>query len=198
MSVLQEFSLDNNKLIIVQDDCVSNPRVDFDNLGTFLDTQGNGDNTNFSFGRNYDSREDFIETGEEEVRKHFKDVAVILAVHKYQHSDVGYSTDYSYPYNCRWDSGTVGFIFATKKDIRENFGIKRVTKKYIEQTEKILKAEIETFSQWANGEVLGFRLENEDEEIIDSCYGFYGTDVETNGVLDHLREEWREVVKEAA
>ncbi len=198
MSVLQEFSLDNKKLLIVQDDCVSNPRVDFDNLGTFIDTQGNGDSTDFRFEGNYASREDFIEEGEAEIRKHFKDVAVVLAVHKYEHSGVGYSTNYSYPYNCRWDSGTVGFIFATKKDIRENFGIKRVTEKYVEQTENILSSEIETFSQWASGEIVGFRIEDEDGEIIDSCYGFYGTDIETNGVLDHVGEEWREIIKEAA
>ena len=193
---LQEFTLGNKTLKIVHDGFAENPR-EWDNLGTFIDTQGNGDNTNFRFEGNYDSREDFIEQGEKEIRKHFKDVAVVMAVHKYQHSGVGYSTSYGYPYNCRWDSGTVGFIFATKKDIRENWGIKRVTKEKIEHTEKILSSEIDTFSQWANGDIVGFELE-EDGEQTDSCYGFFGYDIEENGVLDHVGEEWKEIVKEAA
>ena len=193
---LQEFTLGNKKLIIVQSECNESPR-EWDNLGTFISSCGNGDNTNFNFEGNYNSRQDFIEQGEEEIRKHFKDVAVVMAVHKYSHSGVGYSTSNSYPYNCRWDSGTVGFIFATKKDIRENWGIKRVTQKYIEHTEKILSSEIDTFSQWANGDIVGFRIEKDGEET-DSCYGFFGYDLETNGVLDHVGEEWEEKIKEAA
>lgn len=193
---LQEFTLGNKKLIIVQDSGIESPRTEC-NLGTFIDTQGNGDNTNFRFEGGYSSRQDFIEKGEAEIRKHFKDVAVIMAVHKYEHSGVGYSTSYGYPYNCQWDSGTVGFIFATKKDIRDNWGIKRVTQKYIEHTEKILSSEIDTFSQWANGDIVGFRVEENGEEI-DSCYGFYGYDILENGVLDYAGEEWREVIKEAA
>ncbi len=192
---IQELTLGNKKLIIVQDSCSENPR-EWCNLGTFIDTQGNGDKTDFSFEGQYNSREDFIEKGEKEIRKHFKDVAVVMAVHKYQHSGVGYSTSNSYPYNCRWDSGTVGFIFATKKDIRENWGIKRVTQKYIEHTEKILSCEIDIFSQWANGDIVGYRIE-EEGEVIDSCYGFYGYDLLENGVLDYVGEEWRKVIEEA-
>lgn len=193
---LQEFTLGNKKLIIVQDSGIESPRS-WDNLGTFISTCGNGDNTDFRFGNNYESRQDFIEKGETEIRKYFKDVAVVMAVHKYSHSGVGYSTSNGYPYNCPWDSGTVGFIFATKKDIRDNWGIKRVTKKYIEQTEDILASEIETFSQWSNGDIVGFRIEENGEET-DSCYGFYGYDILENGVLDHIGKEWEEVIKEAA
>ena len=194
--ILQEFTLGNKTLKIVQDDCAENPR-NWCNLGTFINTQGNGDNTDFSFVGDYESRQDFIEKGEAEIRKHFKDVAVVLAVHKYSHGSVGYSTSYGYPYNCRWDSVTVGFIFATKKDIRENWGIKRVTQKYIEHTEKILSSEIDTYSQWANGDIVGFQLEEDGEET-DSCYGFYGYDILENGVLDYAGQEWEEVIKEAA
>lgn len=190
----QELTLGNKKLTILYDSEPQNPR-EWDNLGTFIDTQGNGDETDFIFKGGYGSRQEFIEKGIKEICKHFKDVGVIMPVHKYQHSGVSYSTSYGYPYNCRWDSGTVGFIFATKQDIRENWGIKRVTEKYIEYTQKILSDEIDTFSQWANGDVFGFTIE-ENGEVIDSCYGFYGYDFINNGLIGHAGKEWTEIVKE--
>ena len=78
--------------------------------------------------------------------------------------------------------------------------------------ENILKGAAKLYDDWAWGDVFGFKLEEcipmvkltredfeagkfeevEDEEEwneIDSCWGFYGNDFETNGMKDHLPEE---------
>lgn len=48
----------------------------------------------------------------------------------------------------------------------------------------ILKGEIKMLSQWANGEVYGFRI----DKLDDSCWGFYGDNHEESGLLETARE----------
>jgi len=191
MEALETHTLGNKTLEIHYDDSPESPR-EWDNCSTLILTNGNGDRTDFQFAGGYKSRQDFVEQGEAEIRKHFKDVAVCLPVNKYSHSGVGYSTSNGYPYNCQWDSGTAGFIVVTKAQIRERLGITRVTKPIIERAAEIASGEVDTFSQWASGDVYGFILKEDGEEK-HSCWGFYGSDIKTNGILDHIGQEWKEV-----
>ncbi len=134
----------------------------------------------------FDSRQDFIERGEQMVRKQLKDVVICKAVHLYNHSGISISTSYSYPYNCRWDSGTIGFLVVTKEDIRKNWNIKRVTQHYIDWAEELAESELNTLDQEIAGDVYGFVLYDEDGEVEDSCGGFYGSDLNENGMGDYL------------
>ena len=164
-----EFTLGNKKLEIDHCDIdMESPRENY-NLGTFVNIHepSNGDKTDFEFKGKAHSREQFIEQGIKQIKKHFKDVAIVLPVHMYKHSGSSYSTSHGFPYNCEWDSGTVGFVFATKEDIRKNFMVKRVTKKLINKTSEILSIEIDEFSLWANGETFGFTLSEDGKEIDD-------------------------------
>jgi|TARA_R110000851_G_scaffold281736_1_gene435207 hypothetical protein len=188
---LETHKLGNKTLEIHLSTHEESPR-EGNNCSTLILTDGCGDKTDFSFSGGYSSRQDFVEQGEIEIRKHFKDVAVCLSVNRYSHSGTGYSTSNEYPYNCQWDSGTVGFIVITKAQIREHLGITRITKSVIDTIEKFASGEVDTFSQWASGDVYGFVLKEDGEET-DSCWGFYGMDIKTNGILDHIGEEWKEV-----
>lgn len=130
------------------------------------------------------------------------DACVVLPLYMYDHSGITIKTT---PFDCRWDSGQIGFIFATRKQVRENYGVKLVTKKVRERVEKHLLGEVETYDQYVTGDVYGFKLktvsvladgDEEGEEETDSCWGFYGTDWKTNGIFDHVEgtfEEWVEV-----
>jgi hypothetical protein len=191
--LIKEFKIGNKTLKIVTDDHAESPRS-WDNLGTLVLHKSVGDITDFRFADDYSSEADVLERGPKEIAKHFGPIGAILPVYKYEHSGVCFSTT---PYSCKWDSGLAGFIFATKKDIRENWGIKRVTKARVEQVEKQLVSEVEVYSQWAEGDIVGFQLEEDGEET-DSCYGFFGQDVTTNGILDHLDEEWEPILKGVA
>lgn len=194
------FKKGNQILEIYQDNDPQSPRS-WDNFGSMVCFHGRyrlGDDDKHGLRSN-----DFSSWQE---MKQFIDkklkAEVILPIYMYDHSGLTIKTS---PFDCRWDSGQIGFIFVTKKQIRENFNVKRVTKELIDKSVKILEAEIETYDQYLTGDVYGFKLKTvsmladgneEGEEETDSCWGFYGTDWKTNGIFDHVEgkfEEWVEV-----
>jgi hypothetical protein len=61
-------------------------------------------------------------------------------------------------------------------------GITGVTYKSV--TQEQLKGTAKLFSDWAWGDVYSYTIENEDEDIIDSCCGFYGDDHKVSGLLE--------------
>lgn len=128
---------------------------------------------------------------EEYVRKN----AIILPLYLYDHSGLTMRT---YPFSCPWDSMQVGWIYVTKAKVREEYGVKRVTKKVRERVIAVLEAEVETYSQWLEGDVYGFVLEDTQGNHIDSCWGFYGTDWMENGMADHILEEYRYLLEKVA
>lgn len=108
---------------------------------------------------------------------------VALPLYKYEHSGIALATT---PFQCRWDSGQIGYIYTTKEKMRENWSIKRITEQKRQQAFKILESELEVFGQYISGEVYGFDIEDEDGNSVDSCGGFYGDDWANNGMLEHI------------
>ena len=130
-------------------------------------------------------------------------LVLIKMINLYDHSGLTVSTSSGYPYNDRWDSGTIGFIYVTKKTIFEECG--NITEEnWKERADKYLEGEMETYDQYLRGDVYGFKLtktvvkqeecphcgevirEYEEEVEDDSCWGFYGDCLEENGILDNL------------
>ena len=184
----------NRTLELIQEDCPESPR-EWDNLSKmiFASHRNLGDNHRVPFNDyDYEDRQDFITKGAEVVKKHIKDIAIIKAVHLYEHSGIAISTSMSGNFGCRWDSGTCGFVVVTKADIRKEYGVKRITAKTLAKAEAVLEAEVETLNLFIGSEIYYFNIENEDGEHEDSCGGFYGDDIKENGVLDHLGEEDKE------
>lgn len=115
----------------------------------------------------------------EKAKKMFYNDNVVLPVYMYDHSGITINTT---GFSCSWDSGMVGIIYVSKKKIREEFNIKRISSKLIEKVKKIMVSEIEELDQFLTGDVYGYTLTNtETGEEIDSCWGFYG--------LDYIKEE---------
>lgn len=101
--------------------------------------------------------------------------AIGLPVWLYDHSGTCYRAAEENPFSCPWDSGLFGFIFTTRAEIRQAFGVKRVTAEHIAKALEILKAEVAEYSAWANGEVYCYHVtDTETGEELDSCYGFIG------------------------
>jgi hypothetical protein len=75
------------------------------------------------------------------------------------------------------------------------YGGKIVTKKLKDRVTEYLKNEVETYDQFLTGDVYGYRVfkvENGEEEELDSCWGFYGEDEcidEGKGIMDYLLEK---------
>lgn len=75
-----------------------------------------------------------------------------------------------------WDSGQVGWIYCSREKAKKEFSRKRWSLALQKKVKDILTAEINTFDQLLSGDVYGFVIEDENENHIDSCWGFYGFD----------------------
>lgn len=58
---------------------------------------------------------------------------------------------------------------------------------YKEKLQKELKSSADLYSSWAWGDVYGFEVEYEKGQEIGSCWGFYGSDHEQSGLLEHAK-----------
>ena len=131
------------------------------------------------------------------------DLVLIKQINLYDHSGITISTSSGYPYNDRWDSCCVGFIYVTKKTIfKECGGI--TEENWKDRADEYLEGEVQTYDQYLMGDIYGYALtkkvihqekcphcgevirEYEDEEEADSCWGFYGDCLEENGILDNI------------
>ncbi|WP_064610844.1 hypothetical protein [Moraxella catarrhalis] len=88
---------------------------------------------------------------------------------------------------CRFDSGIIGFIYAEKEKIRQEFGVERITKEIEAKVAKQFERRLELQSQYLNGEVYCFFIYRvntaefekygehclERSEVLDSCTGYY-------------------------
>ncbi|WNL50818.1 hypothetical protein RPALISO_231 [Ruegeria phage RpAliso] len=117
-----------------------------------------------------------IETAESNAKALDK-ACVWLPVWCYEHSGIAYRAAPANPFHCPWDSGQVGYVFVSREDVRKEYGVKRISAAVKAKALEVLKAEVEEYSKYANGECYGFRvLDEEDGEELDSCWGFLGFD----------------------
>jgi len=94
-----------------------------------------------------------------------------------------------------WDSGQVGWTYATKEMIVKEYG-----KNKRKLAEKVLRGEVETFDQYLKGDVYGYIIQNSDGETVDSCWGFYGYEYcieEGKSMLKHEVEYYNKEEKMA-
>jgi hypothetical protein len=148
------------------DPFIGSPRDD-ENIGTF-----------FGFHRRYRSP-DAAPDADPQTAAHIatRSQNICLPVWLYDHSGTAYRAAEANPFHCPWDSGLFGFIYVSKADARKAFGVSRLTAATIEKVKAALRAEVEAYSAWANGEVYMWSVENEDGDTLDSVGGYIG-DVE--------------------
>ena len=142
---------------IFQDVDTENPRKEWDNLGVIACKH-----SRYELGdKEHDI--DFDET-DESLDKQMARFPVTLPLYLYDHSGITMNTT---GFSCEWDSGQVGFIYATSEAIKENFNVKRISKKLLAEVTKILVGEIETYDKYLTGEVFGYDTGD------DSCWGYF-------------------------
>lgn len=163
-----------------QDEDTQNPRTEWDNLGTIGHWHRRYVMGEVDLRKDHDSRESierFIQSIE-------KKGGVVLPIAMLDHSgitiwvgDGPHGSD-----SAGWDSGQVGYIWVEASKIRTEYSVKRITKKTREKVEEVLKSEVATFDAYLIGDVIGYVVTKDDEEI-DSCWGFFpdtdGTSFET-------------------
>lgn len=90
-------------------------------------------------------------------------------VYAYIHGNVAFGIE---SFNIRWDSGLIGFIYESKKSIREEFGVKRISSNLTDKITQRIKDELATLTDWANGTIYAVSI-SKDGEHLDSLSGIY-------------------------
>lgn len=156
---------------VVVDEYAENPR-EWDNFGKMIC---------FHNRYNLGDKHDFdIEEFKEFIEKNDKIIA--LPLYLYDHSGITISTS---PFSCQWDSGQVGYIYATYAEIKKEYGCKNITKEIKDKVLGLLKSEVETYDKYLTGEVYGYQIIDNSGEVTDSCYGYY---IEPDELIKEVKE----------
>lgn len=118
----------------------------------------------------------------------------------YEHGSVLYRLSKSgNPFSCPWDSGRAGSIFLKTADFlgenppRGKKGEIKYGKEFFPDIESAMfkAAEIicEEYTDWCNGNIYGYMIEDQNGDHLDSCWGFIG---DPN---DYVLQEGRAVLK---
>ena len=132
---------------------------------------------------------------------------VVLPLHLYEHSGMTMNTS---GFSCPWDSGQVGFIYVSRKTALKEYGYPELkepggwTAAKEQRCVEALQSEVEAYDQYLQGDVYGFEVEKlvypfeqpvadevdpDDDDLpwepTDSCWGFFGDDVEKSGMIEH-------------
>ena len=157
---------------VVQDNYPDSPR-EWENLGTmlcFTRKYNLGDSTDFNKNdfSNWDEvKEAIIENGGK----------YIAPLYLYDHGGISISIGsfIGKAPHAEWDSGQIGFIYTTEKDIAST-GIS------IDDIESALSNEVEIYDKYLRGETYGYKImeqntcptcHNIEREEIEACYGYY-------------------------
>lgn len=95
--------------------------------------------------------------------------AIILPLYLYDHSGITIST---IPFSCRFDSGQIGFVYCTKEDLK-SLGTNRKLGSRAKRAMKLIEAEVNEYDHYLTGEVYGYEICYDDDEVISSCWGYY-------------------------
>lgn len=181
--LVETIKLKNGQTLkVYQDDYAENPRTAWDNLAEF-----HFFHKRYNFGDETDIDPSDYESWEELAEANFHEDDIVVPVYMYEHSGITISTT---PFSCRWDSGQLGFAVISYKKIVWEYGTNLPENREIAR--RVLEGEVETLDQYLRGEVYTFDLVetsecdlgHEHEEIIESCCGFYGSDLEKNGLYE--------------
>jgi hypothetical protein len=160
-----------------------NPRVDYDNLGTMACFHGRYDLGDKGHGINHKDYNGWDEM-EKGIEKEFGP-CVILPIYMYDHSGITINTT---GFSCHWDSGQIGFIFISHKDIREEYGLKRVSEKKRKEIQNYLGREVEVYDSYLTGDIWGYQIEDKEGNYKDSCWDFIGD-------VDYCKKEAESMVE---
>lgn len=172
MEAVETKRIDNYLIEIFQDQSPESPRT-WDTLGTMVCQHRR---YNLGDKHDYDLREC---NSWFDVQKELGYPPIILNLYLYDHSGITISTK---PFSCPWDSGQVGFIFATEETLIKEYG--RVDEEIIKKAKSVLETEVETYDQYLRGDIYGYRISkisvcnhgHEHIEEVESCGGYYGED----------------------
>lgn len=114
---------------------------------------------------------------------------VILPLYLFDHSGLTMNTT---GFSCPWDSGQVGWIYMTKQTFLAETGWGESM--WPQRAIEMMQGSVKTYDQYLTGDAYGFQVyqnigtddEPEWEETDNSCWGFYGSDIEESGIAENV------------
>jgi hypothetical protein len=101
----------------------------------------------------------------------------VFGLEAYIHSGVSLALSHQGNFPDRqWDVSRLGLVFVAKS-----------TSRMRAKAEKLARGLLERWNHYLSGQVYGFEIENNQGEVIDSCWGFYGDYDEKDGALSEAR-----------
>ena len=179
------------ELKIEQDTDPMNPRTDWDNITTivcFHKRYELGDKTDYRT-EDYDSWDEL----KKQIKKDNK-VLLIKPLYMYDHSGITISTS---PFSCRWDSGQIGWVFISEKQLDIMCG--KDFKRDEETLNCITNSEVKNYDEFLTGNVYQYTIYeietcdkgHQHKSVVESCGSYYDEgDCKDEGlsVLQHLEE----------
>lgn len=110
----------------------------------------------------------------DEIEAHLREqysIFELLPLYLYDHSGITMSTN---AFSCPWDSGRVGFIFMTEETAQKEVSSSMTDAEHHVHARTFLDSEVRVYSQYIEGDVWYWMLEDEEGNVIDSCSGYYG------------------------
>jgi hypothetical protein len=187
-NLYKEIKLKEDHILqIFQDTWGESPR-EWSNLGTMAIFH-----RRYNFGDEVDFKSDDFNSWSEmgEYINKDLDAAVCIPIYMYDHSGITINCD---GFACPWDSGQVGYIYVSRQKLKDEYGVKRISNVMLERAEKALRREVHVMDQYITGDVYGFQVIKRylntngeiQEDIIDSCSGFYGENFKENGMMEYI------------
>ena len=122
------------------------------------------------------------------------DVLTYLPIYMYDHSGLAFKHT---PFDCQWDSGLLGWHYMTRESAAESWPHVIDEDELIERAHELMADELRVYDDYIGGEVYGYQIHDAEGNELDSCWGFIGTDIETNGMLDACSAEDAEGLRNA-
>lgn len=116
----------------------------------------------------------------EEIEEFVKSDEVLAYIPVAAHIHGGITVFEGYKGSCPWDSGHAGYMYITHEKAKEE-GIRDK-----EHALALMRGELKTLDDYLTGSVYGFNIEGKYCE--DSCWGFYGSNYESSGLLEHAED----------
>lgn len=100
-----------------------------------------------------------------------EDGYVMLPLYMLDHSGIALSLE---GFAIRWDSGQVGWVYASKKHIMGELGIPKWSQEAYQKAYKVAEKEIQLYSYWIEGATFEVDYSLEEDNLLRGCEVFYG------------------------
>lgn len=167
--------LRGNTLYIEHDDDACNPREEFDHLCKMACFH-----RNYSLGDYHEYEIDDLTAIASNPRYYS------LPLYLYDHSGITISTK---PFSCIFDSGQIGLIY-----VQEDRALAECPKlpnesenQYTSRIQSYMVSEVQEYDAYLTGQVYCYVIKDDNDNVIDSCCGFYDYDHAKDAGIESLK-----------